>query len=118
MMDAFTIIVLGSKYDRDSDTVSVTTTIYPANEMGADIAESLLHTYRNVADVTGALEQNMSVPEVTNTNKTAVELTIWCRKPEPELDAERIFIALVSYYSAAAHARQTANVRRQTAEAK
>lgn len=82
----------------DTDSTFVTTTIYPANKMGEQIAKALLDIYHDLPATRGVLLQNMQVPEVTYTNKTAIELAIRCRRPDPARDAQSVFAGILNFY--------------------
>lgn len=82
----------------DSDSIFVQTTIYPANKIGESIANHILQAFSHVPAMQGTLLQNTKVPEVTYTNKTAVEVIIRCRQPEVrQRDLPQILAAIVSF---------------------
>lgn len=82
----------------DSDSLFVQTTIYPANKTGEKIATHVLQAFSTRVGATGELRQNTEVPEVTYTNKTAVEVIVKCRQPLiRERDLKAIFAAIVDF---------------------
>ncbi|RMF67054.1 MAG: hypothetical protein D6743_05495 [Calditrichaeota bacterium] len=91
----------------EKDSLLVQATIYPANQMGEEIARAILTSFQELPNVRVELLQNTEVPEVTLTNKTAVQLLITCRRPEVvRRDMPRVFAGIVAFQKrAAAEAR-------------
>ncbi len=82
-----------------SDSVLVETTIYPANTEGEKLARSVHRAFEKFPRVRTMLLQNTDVPEVTNTNKTALQFLIRCASPEvANRDMPAIFAGLVWYF--------------------
>ncbi len=80
------------------DSLHIETTIYPANKVAEQIAETLLDSFSHVRNSRGVVLQNTSVPEVTLTNKTAVDLVLTKKQLDNlRLDVENIFSAIVRY---------------------
>ena len=92
------------KYDYrkwDSDSLLVQTTIYPGNQMGESIAIALNQAFAKRPNTRTVLRRNTDVPEVTRTNKTAVGVTLSCRRPEIlERDLPALFRGIVDFYLA------------------
>ncbi len=85
---------------QDSDSLEVVTTIYPANKKAEKLGTAILGAFSDLA-ASDTLLQNTKVPEVTYTNKTALQLTIRCRAPEvSQRDALRILAGLVKFMRA------------------
>ncbi len=83
----------------ESDSVFVQATIYPANKVGEKIASSIVGTFAAVPNVQGSILQNTEIPEVTLTNKTALEVRIRCREPEIlKRDLSALFRGIVEHY--------------------
>ena len=81
-----------------TDSMVVQTTIYPANEVGEEIATALLAAFKTVPHVRTIHLQNTRVPEVTLTNKTAVELLLKKKRlGNIQEDLDRIFSAIVQF---------------------
>jgi N-acetylmuramoyl-L-alanine amidase len=93
-------IYLKLLYERVAgDSLRVQVTIYPANKVGREIGESILAAFAQLPAVRTELWQNMQVPEVTYTNKTALEIKIGCLEPESRgRDLARIFTGIVRYF--------------------
>ncbi|RMD86436.1 MAG: hypothetical protein D6813_14930 [Calditrichaeota bacterium] len=87
------------KYETwDRDSLFVQTTIYPANRVAEQIATAILKAYTEIPKTHGILLQNTDVPEVTLTNKTALELVLRCRTPEIwQRDLIRLFRAIIDF---------------------
>ncbi|MDQ7066199.1 MAG: N-acetylmuramoyl-L-alanine amidase [candidate division KSB1 bacterium] len=86
-----------------SDSVLVETTIYPANTEGEKLARSVHRAFEKFPRVRTTLLQNTDVPEVTNTNKTALQFLIRCASPAvANRDMPAIFAGLVWYFREAA----------------
>ena len=82
----------------ETDSMVVQTTIYPANEVGEKIATALLAAFKTAPDVRTIQLQNTRVPEVTLTNKTAVELLLKKKRlGNIQEDLDRIFSAIVQF---------------------
>ncbi len=89
---------LGSTKITD-DTASAVCTVYPGSVKGERIAEHLLEYLSRFNFKTG-LERGLSVPEVRNTNKTALALEIRIKEPRPpEQIAALLYKALIDYYT-------------------
>ena len=83
----------------NSDSVAVAATIYPANREAEQMARAIFSAFSHFHAVRTNLYQNDEVPEVRNTNKTAIELVIWCRAPEIQRrDMPAIFAGIVKYF--------------------
>lgn len=83
-----------------SDSLLVQTTIYPGNQMAESIAVALNHAFTQLSNTRAALRRNTDIPEVTRTNKTAVAVTLSCRRPEIiSRDLVALFRGIVSYYA-------------------
>lgn len=81
------------------DSLGVQATIYPANKMGKKIGDSLISNFGRMTDAGGLLLQNTTVPEVTLTNKTALELKIKCQEPNIVLrDLPAVLRGIVEFY--------------------
>ncbi len=65
----------------NSDSLLVQCTNYPGNQSGQRLAEAIHTAFAQWPDTRTLLQQNTSVPEVTLTNKMAVEVLIFCREP-------------------------------------
>lgn len=85
----------------NSDSLLVQTTIYPGNQMGESIAIALNQAFAKRPNTRTVLRRNTDVPEVTRTNKTAVGVTLSCRRPELlERDLPALFRGIVDFYLA------------------
>lgn len=83
----------------DSDSINVQATIYPANQQGEKIAQAIGLSYADLPKSGFQLLQNTDVPEVTYTNKTAIDLNIACREPlTNERDVPRLLRGIVIFY--------------------
>jgi N-acetylmuramoyl-L-alanine amidase len=65
----------------NSDSLLVQCTNYPGNQAGQRLAGAILAAFAKLPRTRVSLQQNTSVPEVTMTNKMAVEVIIACREP-------------------------------------
>ncbi len=84
------------------DSLIVQTTTYPGNEEGETLARTVLATFERLPRVRTALLQNTDVPEVTKTNKTALELVIYSARPQPNaLEVPAIFAGMVQFFQQA-----------------
>ncbi|MGH7496074.1 MAG: N-acetylmuramoyl-L-alanine amidase [bacterium] len=69
-------------YRRSStDSLLVQCTNYPGNQAGQRLAAAINAAFAELPRTRVSLQQNTSVPEVTLTNKMAVEVIIACREP-------------------------------------
>lgn len=85
----------------NSDSLLVQTTIYPGNQMAESIAVALNLAFAQLPNTRAVLRRNTDVPEVTRTNKTAVALTLFCRKPDLlRRDLPALFRGIVNFYMA------------------
>jgi N-acetylmuramoyl-L-alanine amidase len=66
---------------RPSDSLLVQCTNYPGNQTGNRLAEAINAVFTRLPGTRVSLQQNISVPEVTMTNKMAVEVILACREP-------------------------------------
>ena len=83
----------------DSDSVLVQSTIYPASDKGARIAAAIDNAFGRLPKTRRTLLQNTRIPEVTLTNKTAIEVMITCREPKIQgRDFPAILGGLVQFY--------------------
>ena len=65
----------------NSDSLLVQCTNYPGNQSGQRLAQALQTAFAKWPATRTSLQQNTAVPEVTLTNKMAVEVLIYCREP-------------------------------------
>jgi N-acetylmuramoyl-L-alanine amidase len=79
------------------DSTHVTATIYPANKNGEVISRAIIDSFSEFSGFGSELRQNMDVPEVTLTNKTAVEIII--RTNDFAEVSARLFGAILLYYN-------------------
>jgi len=84
------------KWERDSTLMQCT--IYPGNQTGERIATAMNASFAARPHAAAVLLRNTEVPEVTLTNKTAVEVVIKCRAPEiAARDLPALFEGIVNY---------------------
>ncbi len=84
------------KWERDSTLMQCT--IYPGNQTSERIATAMNASFAARSHAGAVLLRNTEVPEVTLTNKTAVEIVIKCRGPEiVARDLPALFEGIVNY---------------------
>jgi len=66
----------------ESDSTAVQCTIYPGNQAGESLATAINASFMQQPRTGAVLLRNTDVPEVTLTNKTALEVLIKCRNPQ------------------------------------
>jgi len=70
------------KYHRiETDSTHILATIYPGNQAGEEFGRAVGSAFQKQQNVSFKLWQNTSVPEVTLTNKTAIEIIISSTHP-------------------------------------
>ncbi len=85
----------------NSDSLLVETTIYPGNQMAESIAVALNQAFAQRPNTRAILRRNTDVPEVTYTNRTAVAVTLSCRRPEiVGRDLPALFRGIIDFYLA------------------
>lgn len=78
--------------------LQVQCTNYPGNQAGQRLAEAITAAFAKSAGARVSLQQNTAVPEVTLTNKMAVEVVISCREPMPRTrDLPALFAGLLRF---------------------
>lgn len=86
-------------HKQKSDSLRIRMTIYPANRDGEQVARHLEEAFGRDPKVLTTLAQNTDIPEVTNTNKTALELSIYCKKVDiMQRDLPALLRGIVAYY--------------------
>ncbi len=101
-------------YERwPSDSLLVQVTIYPANKVGEKIANSVVAAFSEIPHARGIVLQNTDVPEVTLTNKTAVQVILRAREPQLA-DFQKLFSAIVDFMRAEKSERATRAARAVT----
>jgi len=82
-----------------SDSLLVQSTIYPASDKSARLAAAIHEAFGRFPETRCTLLQNTRVPEVTLTNKTAIEVQITCWEPKIQgRDFPAILAGLVQFY--------------------
>ncbi len=82
----------------NSDLALVRATIYPANKVGEQIATAILAEFAKQPGTQTQLHQDTSVPEVTLTNKTAIQVLLHYNRPgDFRRDVARLFQGVVNY---------------------
>ncbi len=84
------------KWEQDSTLVQCT--IYPGNQTAESIATAINASFASRPNTGAILLRSTDVPEVTLTNKTAVEVLIKCRAPEiAARDVPALFEGIVQF---------------------
>jgi N-acetylmuramoyl-L-alanine amidase len=81
--------------------------IYPGSKRGRAISEALLVQFAQLG-FTGEVKEGLDVPEVRNTNKSAVALEITTPRAEHDRYAKAIYTALTEFYRQVAREARTA----------
>ncbi len=90
-------VKLGYRYG-NSDSLLVQCTNYPGNQAGQRLAEAIKVSFEKLPATRVRLQQNTSVPEVTLTNKMAVEVLLYGRAPNiSRRDLPALFAGLVRF---------------------
>ncbi len=87
----------GASWTKD-DSARTHITIYPGSMNAQNISQNILDTFKQI-DFSSKLDQNVNIPEVRNTNKTAVALELQIKSLLPaEEVVNKIYDALKKYY--------------------
>jgi len=94
--DGWYLKIAYEKARQDSLLAQITT--YPANKVGEEIATAFARSFSALPGARAVVLQNTEVPEVTLTNKTAVEVRIRCGMPDIiGRDLPAVFRAIVEH---------------------